>query len=583
MRVRLSHLLPLILTFGGFLTASESHWSFRPLKNVTVPAQVQTGWARTAIDGFILAKLDHEQLSPQPQADRYTLLRRVSAGLTGLPPTPDQIHAFVHDAQPDAYERMVNRHLNDPQYGVRWARHWLDVARFGESDGILNVNGDKIRKNAWRYRDAVVNAFNMDLPFDQFVRAQLYGPLVENNRDLEALRRFAHLGTHLQDNDNPNDRQFHRLDDMVATTGSAFLGLTFGCARCHDHPVDPMSAKEYYQFTAFFFDQFDELPMSGKRPVDLVIKEPRVLHKGSWSTPGEPVDPGFLQALMNKPASHWRKEGRADLEALGAWMTDTGHGAGMQLARVIVNRLWHHHFGRGLVKTPNDFGKLGGRPSHPELLDWLAARLIDHDWRIKSLQRLILNSAVYRQGAASDDRAVAHDAENKWLWQRRPQRIDAETIRDRLLIVSGRLKTEIGGPSIPIGNYKSSLPEHPDRFRRSIYLQVNRTAKQATLSLFDPPNNEKSFGARSTGSSPDSALFALNSPFSWNLAHHFSKRVQAAAGEAEEKQIRHCYLLALSRPPTAEEVSIGRELLRIGSLLEYCHIILALNEFIYIQ
>ena len=547
-------------------------------------SEAQDRWRRTPVDGFVLAKLKRVGLKAQGEADRHTLIRRVSAGLTGLPPAIEELDRFVTDTRPDAYERMVNRYLESPRYGERWARHWLDVARFGESDGILNVNNDKVRKDAWKYRDAVVNAFNADLPFDQFVRGQLNGPAVAPSPEFAELKQFPHLGTHLQDNDNPNDRQFHRLDDMVATLGSAFLGLTFGCARCHDHPVDPMSTEEYYQFTAFFFDQFQELPMAGKRPVSLVIKEPRVLHKGSWSTPGKRVDPGFLRVLMKQPADHWRKPGKAKLEALADWMTDTQNGAGMQLARVIVNRVWHHHFGRGLVKTPNDFGKLGDKPSHPELLDWLAGYLIDHEWRIKSLQRLILNSAVYRQSAAKNGRAATKDADNKWLWQRRPQRLNAETIRDRLLSVAGALRTEMRGPSLPVGNHKNTIPEHPERWRRSLYLQVNRTARPATLSLFDPANNEKSVGARSTGSSPDSALFALNSPLVWSLASRLADRVIAEVGTDRERQIEHCYLLALSRPPTAEERSIGRQLLQSnGSLMEYCHVILALNEFIYIH
>ena len=540
--------------------------------------------AATPVDEFVLSKLREQGLTSQREADRYTLIRRVSAGLTGLPPSRVELEAFVADDRPDAYRRMVNRYLDDPGYGVRWARHWLDVARFGETDGILNVNNDKLRKDAWKYRDAVVNAFNADLPFDEFVRGQLFGLSVAAQPDIAELQQFAHLGTHLQDNDNPNDRQFHRLDDMVATVGSAFLGLTFGCARCHDHPVDPMSTEEYYQFTAFFFDQFEELPMAGKRPVALVIKEPRVLQKGSWSTPGKKVDPGFLQVLMKRPASHWLTDGKPNLEALADWITDTSDGAGMQLARVIVNRVWHHHFGRGLVKTPNDFGKLGDKPSHPEFLDWLAAYLIDHEWRIKSLHRVILNSDVYRQAAATDVRAVAKDADNRWLWQRRPQPLNAETIRDRLLCVAGVLRNEMGGPSLPVGNHKKSIPEHPERWRRSIYLQVNRTAKPATLNLFEPANHEKSVGARNTGSSPDSALFALNSPFSWSLASHFANRIIADVGSDRDRQIEHGYLLALSRPPTAEEKSIGRQLLQqSGSLMEYCHVILALNEFIYIQ
>ena len=568
------------------LSADQSHWTFRPLLDPAVPGSRASDWARSPIDRFILAKLTETGLAPQAEADRHTLLRRTGADLIGLPPSTDEIRAFVNDPDSHAYERLVDRLLDDPQYGVRWARHWLDVARFGESDGILNVNGDKVRKDAWKYRDAVIRAFNDDLPFDEFVRMQVTGTTGEHGEAYIELKQFIHLGTNLQDNDDPNDRQFHRLDDMVATTGSAFLGLTFGCARCHDHPVDPMSTEEYYQFTAFFFDQFDELPKAGKKEVPLVIKEPRVLVKGSWRTPGEKVEPGFLKALMSKPADHWRSRNTAELDALADWLTDTRDGAGMQLARVMVNRIWHHHFGRGLVSTPNDFGALGEAPSHPELLDWLARRFVEGGWRIKPMHRLIMNSAVYRQTGSTDDDAASRDEENRWLWQWRPRRLEAEMIRDRLLSVAGALRTELYGPSLPIGDFKKSLPDTEDRWRRSIYLQVHRTARQATLSLFDPANNEKSTGARATGVSPDGALFSLNSPMVWNLAGRFAARVRSEAGTNPKEQIEQVYLLALSRPPTDEETTIGLELFEGRSddaLVDYCHIILALNEFIYIQ
>ena len=262
----------------------------------------------------------------------------------------------------------MDRLLASPHYGERWGRHWLDVARFGESDGILAVYDDRPRKNAWRYRDSVIRAFNADLPFDHFVSYQLCGPPNDKQADYQDLRQFVHLGTRLQNNENPNDRQFHRLDDMVSTTGSAFLGLTFGCARCHDHPVDPMSTEEYYQFTAIFFDQFQEKPEASAKNVPLEITEPRVLKKGSWTSPGSRVEPGFLKVLMGKPAGHWRRDGVGELTALATWLTDSESGAGMQAARVIVNRLWHHHFGRGLVSTPNDFGALGSAPTHPKTI-----------------------------------------------------------------------------------------------------------------------------------------------------------------------------------------------------------------------
>lgn len=549
-------------------------------------AESGAGWGRTEVDRFVQKKLEERGLRPQEEADRYALIRRVTAGLTGLPAAVEEVEAFVEDDRPDAYERLVERLLGSVHFGERWGRHWLDVARFGETDGILTVNEDKVRKDAWRYRDAVIRAMNADLPFDRFVRYQFCEPEEGERDDYGALRQFIHLGTRLQNNADPNDRQFHRLDDMVSTTGSAMLGFTFGCARCHDHPVDPMSTEEYYQFTAIFFDQFDEKPEASGKRIPLAITEPRVLRKGSWSSPGAAVEPGYLRVLMREPASRWRGTGRGEMEALADWLTDVEEGAGMRLARVMVNRLWHHHFGRGLVATPNDFGELGEEVSHPELLDWLAERLVEGGWRLKPVHRLMVTSATYRQAGASDGAAVATDADNRWLWQRRAQRLEAEILRDHLLAVAGVLRRELFGPSLPVGGYKKSVADTEESWRRSIYLQVNRTVPQETLGLFDPPDTERSVGSRSAGVAPEGALFALNAPLVWELAERFAGRVEREAGDDPGAQLRLVYLLALSRPPREEEVEIGMELLEGGdgrALTEYCHLIFGLNEFIYVQ
>ena len=533
-----------------------------------------------SIDDFVAEKLQAQGLERQPEADRHTLLRRLTADLTGLPPSVEEIEAFVADENPTAYEKSVDRLLNDPRFGERWGRHWLDVARFGESDGILTVNADKVRRDAWKYRDAVIRAFNADLPFDQFVSHQING---SPDPDYQALKQFVHLGTRLQNNADPNDKMFHRLDDMVATTGNAFLATTFGCARCHDHPVDPMTTKEYYQFTAIFFDQFKQEAKASKKPIKLRITEPRVLTKGSWLTPSEKVEPGYLRILMKKPADYWQRDAPSNLDALASWITDVKHGAGKRLARVIVNRLWHYHFGRGIIATPNDFGELGEQPTHPELLDWLAWELIENDWHLKHIHRLILTSATYRQGAATDSGPLAIDADNQWLWQRRPQRLEAEIIRDRLLSVAGVLKPEMFGPSLSIGAYKKPVGDTPEKWRRSIYLQVHRTVRHPTLSLFDPPDSERSTSSRNTGATAESTLFALNSPLAWNLAGHFAKRIESEAGNDPAAQIERAYLHALSRPPREDESEFSATLLQNGTLTDFCHILLGLNEFIYVH
>jgi len=576
--------LPFILLFGLTFTASAEDkpklWSLERLTAPAVP-QEEDAWARTPIDAFILAKLRSKKLKPQPEADRYTLIRRLTLGLAGLPPTVNEINRFIADKEPKAYERLVERLLEKPAYGERWGRHWLDVVRFGESSGQLTVNADKPRANVWRFRDAVIRALNEDVPFDQFVRFHF----VPDQKNKE-LGQFIHLGTRLQNNSNPNDKQFHRLDDMVATTGTAFLGISFGCARCHDHPVDPMTTEEYYQLTATFWDQVKEAPQASRKRIAIEITEPRVLRKGSWSSPGAKVSPGFLKVLSRKEDSHWRGPARNELAALGNWLTDTEHGAGELLARVIVNRLWHHHFGQGLVKTPNDFGNQGTPPTHPRLLDFLARRLIEGGWRLKPIHRLIVTSATYRQAATANTAPLKIDADNTLLWHWRPNRLEAEAIRDSLLAVAGVLKPEMYGPSISIGHARQQVRDEPKSWRRSIYLQAHRSAKHPTLSLFDPPDYTISVGARTTGATPNGALFALNAPLVWELADHMAKRVQSEAGDDPAAQVKRLYLLALSRPPHAEELDIGLKLLGAenpDAIRHYCHLVLGLNEMIYVN
>lgn len=567
------------------LLAEEPHWSFAPLHDHPAPAVSEPAWIRSDIDAFVIHELERQKLRPQPEADRNTLIRRVAVDLTGLPPTPEQIKNFLRDDSPNAYQRMVDLFLASPHYGERWGRHWLDVARFGETDGILTVNEDKPRGDRWRYRDATIKALNADLPFDRFVRYQFVDP-PEAEAAFGGLKQFIHLGTRLQRNADPNDKQHHRIDDMVATTGNAFLGLTIGCARCHDHPVDPIGTREYYELSAVFFDQVNEAPKASKKAIPLQITEPRVLKKGSWSSPGAAVDPGYVKVLMQKPASHWQAEGEDKQAALADWLTDTQHGAGQQLARVIVNRLWHHHFGRGIVSTPNDFGVLGATPTHPELLDWLALRLIEHEWRLKPMHRLIMNSAVYRQAGARDPAQLERDAENEWLWHFRPRRMESEAVRDHLLSVAGVLDLNMFGPSLPVGAYKKPVADTPKHWRRSIYLLAHRTVPQPTLSLFDPPVTERSLGKRNTGSSPESALFALNAPLVWDLSEQFARRLAEEAGERPNDQVDHAYQLAFARSPLPEERRIALGLLHSGSdraLVEFCHVILGLNEFIYVH
>ena len=565
---------------------NTDHWSLLPIKKVQVPDTMKDPWVKNPIDAFILKKLRKKGMEPQPSASSSTLMRRLHAGLTGILPSNNEITQFTGNQSDEKYGILVDELLESPHYGERWARHWLDVARYGESDGILTVNEDKVRVNAWKYRDSVISAFNKDLPFDQFVRYQLSPTGNEIPDKYKELKQFVQLGTKLQNNANPNDKQFHHLNDIVSTTGSAFLGLSFGCARCHDHPVDPMTTEEYYQFTAIFFEQFKVQPKASSKTIPLRVTTPTVLKNGNWKSLGKKVTPGFLNVLMKKPNNYWLDLEDHKMLSLGNWLTDSEHGAGNLLARVIINRLWHYHFGQGIVKTPNDFGIIGSTPSHPNLLDWLAGELIKREWKLKPIQKLIVSSATYRQKNSFSTEYLKIDSDNTLLWHRKPQRLEAEAIRDRMLDVAGVLNKQMYGPSIPIGNYKKTFDDSPKTWRRSIYLQAHRAVEHPTLSLFNSPNTEVSVGARSTSTGEESTLFALNSKLSWELADHFAKRIDGYSAKNSDQIINNAYMLALSRPPSQEETAIGLDLLGNGefdNLVKFCHVLLGINEFIYIH
>ena len=600
------------------LESGRRHWAFLPLGPVDPPGVSKAGpdqaaWTDSAIDRFVLAKLRETQLHASPEADRPTLIRRAYFDLIGLPPEPAEVEAFVRDTSAAPFRQLVDRLLTSPHYGERWGRHWLDAARFGESLGA-HEQDNAIREDAYRYRDAVIRAFNDDLPYDEFVRYQVAGTPDSFPPWRRDLGMFVQIGTSLSKTDNPNDRKFHRLDDMVSATGQAFLALTIGCARCHDHKIDPITAEEYYQLTAVFFDEAEVKPDAGGKYIPLEVTTPHLLAGGSWRRPVKPVEPGFLRVLMRDGLSpkNWRPppesghglEAQSEASKLGMlanWLTDVEHGAGALLARVIVNRLWQHHFGRGIVSTPNDFGKLGTEPTHPALLDWLASELIREGWQLKPIHRLIMNSATYKQAAGTDLAQARHDAFNEYLWHRRPLRMEAEVIRDHMLSVSGSLRTNTYGPSTPIGDRKEPFRDTPDTWRRSVYLMSPRFNLHPVLKIFDPPDNTQSIGLRDVSTTPSSTAFMLNAPFVWEQAERFAQRVRDRAGGDPGLQIESVYQIALSRPPTAEEREIGLSFLgRRGAdasdagkqsghldapspLVRYCHSVMSLNEFIYVH
>ena len=582
------------------LQAGRQHWAFRPLNSSALPQVRSEHWVRNPVARFVLAQLQQRNMTPAAEADRRTLIRRVYFDLIGLPPSPAAVKQFLADRSTTAYPDLIDRLLKSEHYGERWARHWLDVARFGESDGS-DVRENKLRPDAWKYRDAVITAFNQDLPYNEFVTLQLAGRGLDTNSALAAgLARFPQLGTSLKDSDNPNDKMFHRLDDMVSTTGSAFLGMTIGCARCHDHKIDPITAEEYYRLTAVFFSQVKVEPRASDRQIPLEIREPHLLAGGSWKRPVRKVTPGFVEVLMREESrsEDWlagtsNPAPREPRYALALWITDADHGAGQLLARVIANRVWQHHFGRGIVDTPNDFGFLGAPPTHPKLLDWLAGELLRNGWRLKPLHRLIVNSAAYRQ--ASSARWVETDRDNHWIWHYQTRRLEAEIIRDNALSVSGTLKQQMHGPSTRVGSLAGgdAFEENPQTWRRSVYMMAPRFDTHPVLRVFDAADNFQSIGARTVSTTPSGALFMLNASFLWQRAASMAERIEQEAGQEAGDQVEHIYEVAFARPPTDEERMLGMQFLKQTPdkdsksgqpvLVHYCHAIMGLNEFIYIR
>jgi mono/diheme cytochrome c family protein len=616
---------PLVVT-----DADRQFWSFRPLTHPAIPAVKNPGWCRTPIDHFILAQLEEKPIAPNPPVDRRKLLRRAYFDVLGLPPEPEEVDAFVRDPSPEAYASRIDRLLDNPHFGERWARHWLDLARFAESHGFEH---DSDRPNAYTYRDFVIKALNRDLPFNTFVKWQIAGDELEPDNPLALMATgFLAAGVHsTQITKNQVEKErYDELDDMGRTLGTAMLGLTVGCARCHDHKYDPIPTRDYYRLIAAFtttvrsdldvnLDPGANRPgQAGPKPAPKTVKAlvcsegvpPLRLHsqgedffqQAYFLKRGDPnqkdgVAPaGFLQVLMRTPEQekHWSmappKGWRTSYRrhALAEWVTDVDAGAGNLLARVIVNRLWQHYQGRGIVGTPSDFGFQGERPTHPELLDWLAGELIRNGWRLKPIHKLILTSAVYRQRADYDEQKGKCDRDNRLCWRRSPKRLEAEIIRDALLAVSGQLDYRMFGPGTLDENQK----------RRSIYFFVKRSKLIPMMVLFDAPDALQGIERRPTTTIAPQALLLMNNPAVRGYAESFARRADLPAGAPLADVVRRAYEIALARPPSTEEQveavqfieeqmaeyqADGKGDARQRALADFCQVVMGLNEFIYID
>lgn len=710
-------------------------WSFQPVRRPEVPSWpgVQVGastvrlaastngkpgsrnaelaqrWVRSPVDAFLLKRLEAAGLAPNGPAAKEALLRRATYDLTGLPPTPQEVEQFVNDASPNAWEKVVDRLLASPHYGEKWGRHWLDLVRYAETNSYER-DGDK--PFAWRYRDYVINAFNQDKPYDQFVLEQLAGDELPA-RSPEKLIATGYYRLGIWDDEPVDGEQalYDDLDDIASTTGQVFLGLTIGCARCHDHKLDPIPQKDYYRFLSFFNgihrlggpNRGRDIPRYSLRPLTpeleqqqreqvtaheeklrrsaeqiagieskvlpdlipveredwrtearrpgilkervprllsqadfdryLALREERktlernppssreqalcvkevgpearetcVLLRGSAQARGEKVEPGFLTVLAPPapqivPPPGGESSGRR--LALARWIASEQNPLA---ARVIANRVWQYHFGRGLVRSSSNFGFQGDRPTHPELLDWLASEVVRQGWHLKPLHKLIMMSSAYQMSSRANPAALAKDPENDLFWRFDMRRLEAEEVRDSILAVNGSLNPEMGGPSIfptvpaevlagqsiPGAGWGRSTPEQ--QRRRSVYVFVKRSLMMPILAAFDGPEPDLTCAARFATTQPTQALGMLNSTFLNEQARVFAQYLRKQAGDGAADQVRLCLTRTLQRRPTSAEVERGVSLLETlrkdekagaeDAVAAFCVVALNLNEFMYLD
>ncbi len=670
---------------------ASKHWSFRPVERPAPPQVRPREWARNDIDRFVLAKLERKGIEPSGPAERTTLLRRVSIDLTGLPPSPADAAEFLDDPSPGAYERLVDRLLDSDHYGEKWARHWLDLARYADSDGYTQ---DLARPAAWRWRNWVIDALNADMPFDRFTTLQLAADLLRNPSSDDLAATGFHRNT-LRNREGGTiyaQSRFEETIDRANTVATTWLGLTVECAQCHDHKYDPITQRDFYSLYAFF-DNVQDLHIDAPLPGEMgpylshrteylarrraLLEEHRVPQlqpewerqmKVAAANPGDRTDwdlcydvlyqmtDGGWEVLYKRPEERTYRESEAltgyfidwyrtvvseerikelrfaelskqlkDLKAsypqlsearvirerreparthlrlrgqwnakgvevqpnapaflpslrapvratrldLAEWLVSPGNPL---TARVAVNRMWQEFFGRGIVRTSEDFGTQGDRPSHPELLDWLAAEFVAGGWRIKHMHKLIVMSAAYRQSSRARPHLEAKDPHNAWLARQNRLRLPSETLRDSALAVSGLLSPKIGGSSVyppqPAGvtditydwdtvRWKESTG--PDRYRRGLYTFFLRTSPYPQMMLFDAPDSHRAASRRQRSNTPLQALGLLNDEVFFEAARGLARRAAGRLGEGWRERLERMYRLALSRLPSESEIAaLGR-------------------------
>ncbi|MDX1984711.1 MAG: DUF1549 and DUF1553 domain-containing protein [Bryobacteraceae bacterium] len=647
-----------VAPLGTYRPAERRHWAFQPRKDVVPPAFPDAAakrWARTPVDAFVLEGLRKAGLEPAPEADRTTLIRRLTYDLHGLPPTPDEVAAFVNDKAPEAYEKLVERLLASPRYGEQWAHHWLDVVRFAESDGY---EYDTHRPDAYRFRDYVIASFNADKPYNQFLKEQLAGDEMDAaNETYVVASGFNRLGP-LRKNAGNQEVASSRtevLTEMTNIVGAAFLGVTLGCARCHDHKFDPIRQSDYYRMQGYFaqthphdivvasaeeqaawkatvtpietemtqlrrqmrraseeekgkiltkLEELDEKMPDPLTAMYAVKNDPKamtgihLLGRGDYRNKGARVGMRPPGVLLPEAAPEMPLETEKPRLKLAEWIVDP---ANPLTARVMVNRIWQYHFGRGIVSTPNDFGRMGTMPSHPALLDWLANRYVEGGWVMKPMHRMILMSNAYRQASRSplEKAAMEKDPENKLLWKFNRRRLEAEELRDSMLAISGRLNGKAGGRSVMVTidqelvkdlkrpQYWSPTRDKSEYDRRTIYMIYKRNLILPFMQVFDSPDTLLSCARRDQSTHAPQALELLNGKLSNELAQSLAERLLRERPDTEAR-IDLAWRLTAGRPPSAPEKALALRYLDDGPtnpevLKEFTLTLFNMNPFLYVN
>ena len=640
---------------GTYTAVERRHWSFQPRQTPAVPTFTAPGekaWVKNPIDAFVLARLKQEEMAPAPEADRRTLIRRASFALLGLPPTPEEIRAFENDKSPNAWEKVVERYLASPQYGERWARHWLDVVRYSETDGF---EYDTHRNGAWRFRDYVVRSMNEDKPYDRFVMEQLAGDEMDSKaewlRVASGLQRMGPLRKNAGNQEVASSRS-EVLTEMTNIVGAAFLGVTIGCARCHDHKFDAFRQSDYYRIQAYFAATHEKditlspeaeqvawkekakvteaeikqikAAMRGKKGDELAAYEKQLeeatnklpaplpalysvendfkratpihlLERGEYTKPKDKVGARPLGVLLPDGAPERETLPENPRTKLAEWIVTPDNPL---TARVMANRIWYWYFGRGIVATPNDFGKMGLRPTNPELLDWLANQFVAGGWQMKPMHRLLLHSSTWKQAYNSPafEANMAKDPENKLLWHSSRRRLEAEEMRDSMLAVAGRLNLKMGGPSImvPVDKELTSLLYNPKQWtiaadasehnRRSLYLIAKRNLRLPMMDAFDAPDMQISCARRESSTHAPQALELTNGDFASAMAEAFAARLTKEAGTDPKRLTERAWQLATGRSPNAKEAALAAQYLSGNRpLREFALAVLNLNSFAYVE